>query len=54
MGIPLYLPPEKPVCNPEEKVRTDMEQQTGYKLGKVYNKDVYFYPVYINSMQCTS
>ena len=33
----------------EATVRTDMEQQTGYTLGKVY-KAVYFHHAYLNSM----
>ena len=37
-------------AGPEARVRTDMEQQTDYKLGKVYNKAVYFHPAYLNSV----
>ena len=32
----------------------DMEQQTGSKLGKEYNKAVYCHPTYLTSMQSTS
>ena len=32
----------------------DMEQWTGSKLGKEYNKAVYFHPAYLTSMQRTS
>ena len=31
-----------------------MEQQTGSKLGKEYNKAVYCYPSYLTYMQSTS
>ena len=36
------------------KVRTNMEQQTGSKLGKEYVKAVYCHPAYLTSMQSTS
>ena len=32
----------------------DLEQWTGSKLGKEYNKAVYCHPVYLTSMQSTS
>ena len=32
----------------------DMEQQTGSKLGKEYNKAVCYHPAYLTSMQSTS
>ena len=31
-----------------------MEQQTGSKLGKEYDKAVYYHPAYLTSMQSTS
>ena len=31
-----------------------MEQQTGSKLGKEYDKAVYYHPVYLTDMQRTS
>ena len=34
----------------EATVRTDMEQQTGSKLGKEFVKVVYFHPAYSTSM----
>ena len=34
--------------------RTDMEQQTGCKLGKEYVKAVYCHPAYLTYMQSTS
>ena len=38
----------------EATVRTDMEQQTGYTLGKVYIKPVYCHPDYLIYMQSIS
>ena len=38
----------------EAKLETDMEQQTGSKLGKEYVKAVYCYPAYLTYMQRTS
>ena len=38
----------------EATVRTDMEQQTGSKLGKEYTKAVYCHPAYLTYMQSTS
>ena len=38
----------------EATVRTDMEQQTGSKLGKEYIKAIYYQPAYLTSMQSTS
>ena len=47
------LPPEKCVCR--SRIRElDMEQQTGYKLGKEYIKAVYCHPAYLTYMQSTS
>ena len=36
------------------KVRTNMEQQTGSKLGKEYVKAVYCHPAYLTYIQSTS
>ena len=47
---PPYLPPEKHVC----RSRTNMEQETGFKLGKEYVKAVYCHPAYLTYMQSTS
>ena len=33
------------------KKQLDMEQQTGSKLGKKYDKAVYCHPAYLTSMQ---
>ena len=38
----------------EQQLETDMEQLTGSKLGKEYDKAVYCYPAYLTSMQSTS
>ena len=38
----------------EATVKTDMEQQIGYKLGKEYVKAVYCHPTYLPYMQSTS
>ena len=38
----------------KQQLELDMEQQTGFKLGKDYVKAVYCYPVYLTSTQSTS
>ena len=38
----------------EQQLESDMKQLTGSKLGKEYDKSVYFHPAYLTSMQCTS
>ena len=38
----------------KQQLELDMEQQTGFKLGKEYVKDVYCHPAYLTSMQSTS
>ena len=38
----------------KQQLETDMEQQTGSKLGKEYVKAVYFYVAYLISVQSTS
>ena len=35
-------------------MRLNKEQATGSKLGKVYDKAVYYHPPYLTSMQSTS
>ena len=37
----------------KQQLELDMEQQTGSKLGKEYNKAVYCHLVYLTSMQST-
>ena len=38
----------------KQQLELDMEQQTGYKLGKEYVKAVYCHPAYLTYMQSTS
>ena len=38
----------------KQQLEPDMEQWTGSKLGKEYNKAVYCHPAYLTSMQSTS
>ena len=38
----------------KQQLEPDMEQQTGYKLGKEYVKVVYCHPAYLTFMQSTS
>ena len=38
----------------KQQLESDMEQQTGSKLGKEYIKAVYCHPVYFTYMQSTS
>ena len=38
----------------KQQLELDMEQQTGFKLGKEYIKAVYYHPAYLTSMQSTS
>ena len=56
MGIPDHLTCllRNLYAGKEAIVRTNMEQQTGSKLGKEYVKAVYCHPVYLTSVQSTS
>ena len=38
----------------KQQLEPDMEQWTGSKLGKEYNKAVYCHPAYLTSVQSTS
>jgi len=38
----------------KQQLEPDMEQRTGSKLGKEYDKAVYCYPAYLTHMQSTS
>ena len=38
----------------KQQLESDMEQQTGSKLGKEYIKAVYCHPVYLTSVQSIS
>ena len=52
---PPYLSPEKPERQvKKEQLELDMEQQTGSKLAKEYDKAVYCHLAYLTSMQTTS
>ena len=50
---PPYLSPEKTARGKEKQLEPYMEQLTGPKLGKEYNKAVYFDPVCLTYMQST-
>ena len=56
MGIPNHLTCLWETCMQVKKqqLELDMEQWTGFKLGKEYIKAIYYYPAYITSMQSTS
>ena len=53
MGIPKHVTC-LPVCRSKAKLEPDMEQQTGWKLGKEYIKALYCHLVYLTYMQSTS
>ena len=38
----------------KQQLKTDMEQWTGSKLGKEYNKTIFFHPAYLTYMQNAS
>ena len=38
----------------KQQLELDIEQQTGYKLGKEYVKTIYCHPDYLTYMQSTS
>ena len=48
------LPVSWEICMQLNKLKLDMEQQTGSKLGKEYIKAVYCHPAYLTYMQSTS
>ena len=50
------LPASQEICMQVKKqqLESDMEQQTGSKLGKEYVKALYCHPVYLTYMQSTS
>jgi len=56
MGVTNHLPffLRNLCAGQEATVRTDMEKQTSSKLGKEYDKAVYFHLAYLNYMQSTS
>ena len=49
------LPDPREICMQVKKQQfnPDIEQKTGYKLGKEYGKDVYHHPAYLTYMQNT-
>ena len=53
---PPYLSPEKQTCMwvKKQQLEQNMEQPTGSKLGKEYDKAVYHHPAYLMFMQSTS
>ena len=55
MGIPDHLTClSRNLYAGQEATEQDMEQRTGFKLGKEYIKTVYCLPAYLISMQSTS
>ena len=52
----ISLPASCEICMQvkEQQLELDMEQQTGFKLGKEYVKAVYCHPAYLTYMQSTS
>ena len=56
MGMPEHLLASWEICMQVKKqqLEPNMEQQTGCKLGKEYNKAVYCHPAYLTSMQSAS
>ena len=56
MGIPdhlIYLLRNLYAGRSRSKLELDMEQQTGSKLGKEYDKAVYCHPAYFTYMKST-
>ena len=55
LGSKITLPASWEICMQVKKqqLETDVEQQTGSKLGKEYIKAVYCCPVYLTYMQST-
>ena len=52
---PPDMPLEKPIIQVrKQQLELDMEQLTGSKLGKEYDKAVYCHPAYLTYMQGTS
>ena len=49
-----YLPQEICMEVKKQQLKPDVEQQTGFKLGKEYVKTVNCYPAYLTYMQSTS
>ena len=55
MGVPDHLTCLlRNLWGKKQPLEPNMEQWTGSKLGKEYDKAVYWHPAYLTSMQCTS
>ena len=56
MGIPDTLAASWEICMQvkKQRLKLDLEQQTGFKLGKEYIKAVYCHPAYLTYMWSTS
>ena len=55
MGVPEHLTCLlKNLYAGQEQLEPDMQQWTGSKLGKEYDKAVYYHPAYLTSLQSTS
>ena len=56
MGIPAHLLVSWESCIgvKKQQLEPDMEQRTGSKLRKEYNKAVYYHPAHLTYMQSTS
>ena len=56
MGIPEHWPSSWEICMQvrKQQLELEIEQLIGSKLGKKYVKAVYYYPVCLTYMQCTS
>ena len=50
----ITLPVYWETCTQDKKLEPHMEQRTGSKLGKEYNKAVYCHPAYLAYLQSTS
>ena len=54
MEIPDHFTcPLRNLCLAQEATEQDMEQQTGSKPGKEYDRAIYGHPAYLTSMQST-
>ena len=55
MGVPDHLTYLlKNLYSGQEQLEPDMQQWTGSKFGKEYDKAVYYHPAYLTSLQSTS
>ena len=49
-----YVSPEKPIWVKKQQLKPDLEQWTGLKLGKEYDKAAYYHFAYLTYMQSIS